>query len=250
MTRHAVVVGSPGTLEKPAEFLSRRGWRIERPAVIRAVPVPLGHPPDWLLRRPGPDVWVVTSRAVITAFWASHPPWRPPLRRIPEIWAVGPGTARALRGLGLKVHVAHGRGGQRGLLGSLPSLRGRRVVYLRSDLAGTDLARELRKRGARVRDRVVYRVITRPRLSAAERRAVLGADLWLVASPSALRAFRRALGPATFRKEARRVRAFALGTRTVREARRAGLGRVRVPARSTEEAFTKLVAKWWGDAPV
>jgi len=80
------------------------------------------------------------------------------LRQIPKIMATGPGTARALAnvGLGCDLLPEQDFSGE-GLLKAIGSrLKGQKVLRLRSAKAGPELAEELRKRGATVKDCVLY----------------------------------------------------------------------------------------------
>jgi uroporphyrinogen-III synthase len=218
-----------------------------RVETIRAEPVPLPRRPLWLDSRPPADLWVVTSRAVVDTFLRAQPDWIPPLRTIPDVIAVGSDTRHALETCGFGPIRTAARGGSRDLLAVMGPVRGRRVLYLRSDRAGTLLADELRQRGGQVIDRVVYRVRERRALRSEERRRLGTVPIWAVSSPSALEAFRRLLGPVVFDARIRDVRLFALGARTAHALRTAGARRVNVPNRSTEEGFTKLLEKALGD---
>ena len=204
--------------------------------------------PAWARSRPPADLWIVTSRAVVDTFLRAQPDRLGELRRIPTIYAVGPDTRRALLSAGFRrVHAAPG-GGARQLLRSLGPLGGRRILYLRSDRAGSELTNALRRRGARVQDRVVYRVRTGKPIPARDRRRFAGASAWAVSSPSALYGFRRMLGTAAFGRRIAEVRCFALGERTARALRAAGARHVVSAAPSTQEGFTNLLEKVLSDA--
>jgi len=245
--RRLAAICQVGSLENLSRRLQRRGWEVLRVETIRAEPVPLPRRPLWLDSRPPADLWVVTSRAVVDTFLRIHPEWIPRLREIPDVVAVGRDTQTSLETHGFgPIRTAH-RGGSQALLASLGPVRGRRVLYLRSDRAGTALAKELRRRGGRVIDRVVYRVRARRVLSPTERRRVASVPTWVVSSPSALEAFRHVLGSRVFDARVRRVQAFALGARTARAFKKAGGRRVRVPNQSSEEGFTKLLEKELND---
>ena len=241
-----VIASSPGTFQRVGARLRRHGWLVYRAEVIERVPVRLGPPPGWLTRRPPPDVWVVTSRGIAREFWSSNPAWRPALRRIPTVLAVGPATAAALRRVGLKPRVERTGRGSDAMIRAAQWMRNLRVVYLRSDRAGPRLARHLRRLGARVRERVVYRVRDR---GSALSEPLEGARAWLVGSPSALEAIRRGLGARRFRQAAGRLDVFVLGERTARAARRLGVPSPRIPRASSEELFGRRVVEALGDAP-
>ena len=247
--RRVALIGTAGSLVSLARQLTLRGWRPVRVEAIRTEPVPVRSVPPWLRRRPPADLWIVTSRAVVTTFLARHPDWRRRLRRIPRVVAVGPDTARALRNIGVTNLERVTHGGSAALLAGLGPVDGARVAYLRSDLAGPDLARQLRARGARVVDRIVYRTRQGTRLPPPVGDAVGSMPVWIVTSPSALAGFRSMVGPTVFRRYRGTVQGFAIGAGTARAMRQSGLRRVAAPNESTEEGFTRLLENTLGDAP-
>ena len=247
--RRVALIGTAGSLVTLARRLSRRGWRPVRLEAIRTEPVPVRSVPPWLRRRPPADLWIVTSRAVETTFLARHPDWRRRLRTIPRVVAVGPDTARDLRSIGIANLERVTKGGSAALLADLGPIAGARIVYLRSDLAGPDLARRLRARGARVVGRIVYRTRKGTRLTPPVGDGIGAIPVWIVTSPSALAGFRSMVGPTVFRRYRGTVRGFAIGARTARAMRQSGLRRVAAPKESTEEGFTRLLEETLGDAP-
>jgi len=246
--RRAVIIGRAGSLRRVTRCLREIGWDPVRVEAIRTVPTDIGPPPRWLQRHPPPDLWIVTSRAVVDTFLRAHPSWKSGLQAIPAIVAVGDDTRHALESAGFGPVRAAPGGGSQALERSLGPLAGRRVVYLRSARASPELARRLRRRGARVLSRIVYRVVQGPPLRGRERHRISGASVWVVTSPSALEGFRRQLGPALFRERIGRVRTYALGGFTAAALRRAGARRVADASKSTEEGLTKLLAKELNDA--
>lgn len=247
--RRIALLAAPGSLPGLEQKLSERGWTVVRFDAIRTEPARIRSDPRWLCRDPPAAIWVVTSRAVVRTISEAHPDWWEPLHRIPNVVSIGDGTTRALRDAGVQVTITVAGTGSKGVLGAVGRPTGRRVLYLRSDRAGPGLARALRQRGARVIDRVLYRTREAGRLPAAAGRRLGSIPVWVVSSPSAFSGFRRAIGPANYRTFAPRARSFALGPRTARALRRAGLGRVAVPKQSTEEGFTKLLGQVLGDGP-
>lgn len=247
--RRVALIGAAGSLTVLERRLARRGWRPVRLEAIRTVPVRVRSVPTWLERRPPADLWIVTSRAVVTTFLASHPEWMRRLRTVPKVVAVGPETAGALRDAKIGP-IRHGTpGGSAALLAGVGPVKGLRIVYLRSDRAGPELARRLRADGARVMERIVYRTRAGRRLPRDRRESVGSIPVWVVASPSALFGFRRMVGGAVFRRYRRTVEGFAIGDRTARAMRESGVRGVRSPKESSEEGFTKLLEKTLGDAP-
>ncbi len=247
--RRVAVVSRADSLTGAVAHLSASGWTVVRVPTIATEPVRSSGVPGWTRRRPVADLWVVTSRAVVDTLRSAPGEWRSALRSIPSIVAVGPSTARALRTGGFERVGIVSTGGSRELLRAIGPVRGRRILHLRSDAAGPRLAQRLRRRGARVIDRVVYRVVPAAPARAAARTRIGSIPVWVVASPSALVGLRRVLGDAEFDRRISTVRLFAMGERTTRAARSAGARRVEAPSRSTEEDLTNLLEQALGDAP-
>jgi uroporphyrinogen-III synthase len=234
-----VIVSAPGTLEGVDPLLRRAGVRPVR--LVSALPRAV-DPADWLgelVRAPMPDTVVVSSRAAVEAGLG---PWRRaqgPFGASLEFWAVGPGTARALRRAGVRRVRRPRTVSARGLASSLRRRRPRRVVYFRSDAAGSQLARTLRGQGHRVLDLVVYRLEPPRRLTARARRDLSRADLLVVTSPSGLSALRGRLDRSTFSHLARKVPLVVLGERSRRAARGHGFRRSSVAPSTTAQRFTR-----------
>ena len=149
-----LLTGSPALREKGIDAVLRYGGR---PVVF-----PLIEP----VRRPTPlpegpfDRVLVTSPSAARLLAACAPGEIPPA----PIVACGPGTAEALAAAGLDpLFVPEKAFGGAGLLESIAewSRPGMRILRLRSDRAGPDLAEALRARGLEVTDFVFYE--TRPR---------------------------------------------------------------------------------------
>jgi uroporphyrinogen-III synthase len=243
------IIGRAGSLDSLADRLETRSWDVVRVESIETEPVLVERSPAWLRRRPVADAWIVTSRAVVDTFLRLHEEWLPSLRTIPAVWAVGPDTERQLREVGFEELRVAPRGGARDLLASLGAVRGQRVLYLRSDRAGPEVALALRRRGALVIDRVVYRVRPAGPITSRRREEIADCGIWVVTSPTALAGFRRAIGAARFDAWIPQVRAYALGERTARACRAAGGRRVSVPVESSESSLTRLVVEELGDGP-
>lgn len=246
--RRIALIAAAGSLVTLERRLAGRGWRPVRLEAIRTEPVRIRSVPTWLGRRPPADLWIVTSRAVITTFLASHGHWRERLRTVPKVVAVGPGTALALRRIGVRNLARVTRRGARALLAGLGPVDGVRILYLRSDRAGPDLARRLRARGARVMDRIVYRTRSGKRLPRRRRDRVGSIPTWVISSPSALAGFQGMVGRAVFRRYCGTAQGFGMGARTAAAMRRSGIRRVVAPKESSEEGFTKVLEKALGDA--
>jgi uroporphyrinogen-III synthase len=201
-------------------------------------------PTRWLARlaraRP-PDTVVVTSRAAVEA---GVRPWRRargPFAPSVEFWAVGPGTAQALRRAGIR-RVRRPRSvSATAIAGALARTPPRTIVYLRSDVAGPRLGRSLRAGGHQVIDLVVYRLEAPPQPAAPAREELRSADLLVVTSPSALSNLRRLLGPPTFARIARTTHLVVLGERSCRAARGHGFRRTSVAPSTSAQRFTRFL---------
>jgi uroporphyrinogen-III synthase len=234
-----VVLSAPGTLERVDRGLERAGVRSIR---IRSVEPRAIDPTVWIRRlskRVRPDTVVVTSRWAVRA---GVVPWRTidgPLPDSVEFWAVGPTTAYFLRHAGVAhVHTPKVAGGE-GIVRALATGPKRRVVYLRSNLAGGKLVRALRAQGHRVTDVVVYEVEMPPPLTPKERDEILAADLLLVTSPSGLADLSYRIGRTAFARLARRTPLVVLGERSRRAAQRRHFLRISVAPSAHTQPFTR-----------
>jgi uroporphyrinogen-III synthase len=107
--------------------------------------------------------------------------------------------------------------------------RPRRIVYPRSDQAGSALGRRLRGQGHEVLDLIAYR--TGPPLNPARHRPrFAGPCTIIVTSPSAVSNLRRELSPLGFQKLRSTAYALVLGVRTARAMRGHGFRDVHVLA--------------------
>ncbi len=167
--------------------------------------------------------------------------------RTPEVWAAGPQTARRLRAAGFSP-VRRGSGlGAAGIAAGIG--RGHRtIVHLRSDLAGSGMARSLRALGHRVIDLVGYRVLPRP--SAVRRHAsdLRRSAVIVLSSPSAVESLRRGLPTRDRRALGRTVPAVVLGARTARAAAAAGFRTVRIAPSADPQRFARFLVRVMTDA--
>ena len=87
-----------------------------------------------------------------------------PIQFLPKKIAVtGPATAEALRSLNTEIIMPERNFSAQGLLEALPrDLTGMKILRIRSEEAGTFLAEELKKRGAKVKDLPLYRTVECP----------------------------------------------------------------------------------------
>lgn len=238
-----VLFSAPGSLEGIDPLLKDAGVRLVRIVSVRPRPVPPGHWLNELRRQPTPDTIVVSSRNAVPA---GVGPWRRSVGRAPsgfEWWAVGPGTALALRAQGIRrVHRPRSVGST-GLVSALRRRNPRTVLYLRSRQAGPALARRLRHEGHQVLDVVVYRAEPPKALSGRSRRAIAAANLLVVTSPSGVKALRRGVGAAAYARLRVGARLVVLGEPSRRAARRAGLQAITVAPSTTAQRFTRHVLR-------
>lgn len=241
-----VLLSARETLRGLGPAVRAEGLRLRRIEAIRSHPAPLGGGRRGAAGRARYDTIIVTSRhaarrALLT--WALAGKEGP----MPEVWAAGPGTAAALRRLGVR-RVRQGTGlGSDGIVRRLGARR-RRVVHLRSDLAGHALARTLRAAGHQVREVVAYRVEPTPgeirrRVAELRRAAAL-----VLTSPSAVDSLRRAVGPKAVREIGRRTPAVVLGERTARAVAAAGFRTVAITPTPAPQRFARLLVRTVHDA--
>jgi uroporphyrinogen-III synthase len=233
-----VVVSGPGTLTGIDRLLRRSGIRVIR--IVSSIPRPIPSS-AWIQRldrASRPDTAVVTSRAAVedgVRVWGrARGPFPPSL----QFWAVGPGTAEALRRAGIRRVYRPPTVGGSAVVASLRRTPSRRVVYFRSDVAGPGLARALRRQGHRVVDLVVYRLESPPRLSTRARRGLFRADLLVVTSPSGLMGLQSRLGRGALSRLARSAHLVVLGARSRKAALDLGFRNTSVAPSVTAQRFT------------
>jgi uroporphyrinogen-III synthase len=244
-----VILSAAGTLVGVDPLLRKARVRVSRLPALVITPV---LPQRWLRRlatSPLPDAVIVSSRPAVTF---GVRPWRK-LRNgqthSVEFWAIGPGTAAALRASGVPSIRRPKNVSTEGLLHSLTGTPARRVLYFRSDRAGPALARQLRERGYRVAEVVAYRVRAPSRLAPEARQKLSDAHLLVATSPSSLSSLRRILGPTSFQRLRRRTRLVVLGERSRRAAQGHGFRQVAVAPYSSAQRFTRQLLRELRNAP-
>ncbi len=236
-----VLLSAPDTLRRLDREARRRGLDLRRVAALRFRPS-RGAPPTLARRRRAAvDTAIVTSRHAagrLLSAWCRPLPGGRPV----ELWAAGPGSAERLRRLGYRrVRRGDGLGGE-GIVRALGP-RPRRIVHLRSDLAGSRLARALRARGHRVTEVVAYRVEADTARLRRERPLLRRAAAWVVTSPSVISAVRQVLGDSL-----RDVPVIVLGERTATAAARAGFRRVQAVGPLSPQRFARRLVRAVDDA--
>lgn len=235
--RSVVMVTAPGTLRGVDALLRRKGIRVSRITSLATRPVP---PRLWLprlLKASPPDTVILTSRVAVQA---GVRPWletRPRFRNL-EFWAVGPGTATALRRAGVgKIHRPR-KASASELAKALQRESSRSILYFRSNAAGSRLAATLRGDGHTVLDLIAYRLIDIGPLKSNDQRELARADVLVASSPSALASLRHALDPAIFAGLSHRARLVVLGDRSRRAALGHGFRKVSIAPSATAQRFT------------
>ena len=143
-----------------------------------------------------------------------------PIQYLPKRLAVtGPGTAAALAHLHIDTVMPERDFSAKGLLAALPqNLSGYKILRVRSEEAGPDLAQALKARGAKVKDLPIYRTVGLPETEPPPHDAVF------LASASAARAWAASAAP-------KAVPVLALGGPTAAALRELGHEPAAVPAR-------------------
>lgn len=160
-----------------------------------------------------------------------------------RVAAVGPATADALSGAGIRVDYVPAAYLTVAIAEGLGDVRGHRVVLARADAATPNLHEALRARGAIVEEVVAYRTIEGPAASRDLLGAALHADLDGITftSSSTVRGLLRLASPID-RARARAMPAFCIGPVTARTARTAGFAVAAVAAEHTAAGLADAVA--------
>lgn len=143
--------------DRAAQRVLDFGGRPIRRPLIRLVP--LSSAREQLGQVKHYDALVLTSPASVRCFLELLEDQQVDRRRLPCLMACGPGTARELARAGLFADYAPDRDfGAEGLIQELKKrgISGTKILRLRSDKAGSDLAEALRGLGAEVVDCILY----------------------------------------------------------------------------------------------
>jgi uroporphyrinogen-III synthase len=240
-TPSVALVGGTETFAGLHVRLRRHGVALLRVPVIRATVLPLQGPDA--IDAPGRfDTVLMTSRNAARAL-GTAPGLVAQLRRQPglHVIAVGPGTAAALRQLGLHATWTAERGGSAAAVVHFHGSRPRSIFYPRSNRAGSRVGQALRRGGHTVVDPVAYRIDPPARVRPADAQALLRARCVVATSPSALSNLRAALDGVTFDRLRARTGLIVLGDRSARAARGHGFRGVRIAPTTAEEGFTQFL---------
>lgn len=243
-----VLLSAPGTLRGIDARLRKERVRFARLPILDLVPIASQGWSRRLLRAPAPDLAIVSSRAAVRY---GVVPWRrahSAEAQAVRFWAVGPGTAAALRVAGVRRIRRPRTVGTRALLASIGADPPHRIVYFRSDVAGPTLARQLRNAGHQVTDLVAYRVTPGRPLRAIDRETLRRAKFVITTSPSSLDALRDRTEIRLFRRIRSRATLIVLGDQSRRAARTHGFEKILVAPSTTAQRFTRFLLQELHDA--
>lgn len=167
-------------------------------------------------------------------------------RQLPEVWAVGPATKRALLAAGIRAQLppnAHDGASLAQAMVNARDLAGRRVLVPRAEDGRDDAIAVLRAAGAEIVDIVAYRTVPTAAddPSIADGRKLLlqsRAAVCAVFAPSQVAALGAVVGPLA----RLRVAFAAIGDTTGAVLREAGVANVSVATTPTPEGLAKAVA--------
>jgi uroporphyrinogen-III synthase len=235
--------GEDGVL---ATLLERHGARVVRWPVIRRAPPAEPGPLQEALARLGDFQWaVLTSPRAVEALADRGPVWPPSVR----IAAVGRATRSAAESHGWSVHLVPATQKAEALvvaLGRAGVGPGDRVFFPASEIAHDTLETGLARLGAEVCRVTAYRTVPveLDRDACARTLAAGEVQVISVASPSAVRGLKAALGDRLFGDAAARLVVAAIGPTTAAAARAAGAARVIEAADHSLEGLADRIAQW------
>ena len=134
-----------------------------------------------------------------------------------------------------------GDGAGEDIAAGLDQLDGARVLLLQADIAGPELASDLRERGASVDVVTAYRTVAREP-TAAERATLGQADAIVLASGSAARSL------AALEESGRQALLACIGPKTAQVAREVGLNVGVVAGEATSEGIIRALVEHYGES--
>lgn len=221
------------------EALTARGARVIAMPTITIAPVEDWGPVDAALRRlPKYDWLVFTSANGVNAVWARLDALGVALPASLRVAAVGPPTAAALEARGVHGPALPMTFRGDALAAAISGIAGARVLLPRGDIARESTVDALQAAGAIVDQVTVYRTLPAP-IDPAHRAALArGIDAITFTSPSTVRNFALAIGPAALGILQRAVVA-CIGPVTAEAVTNLGLP---APLQASEATATGLVA--------
>lgn len=164
--RRVLVTRSKDQAGELVELLEAQGAEAVEAPLINIVPPEDYAPLDAECERAGAYDWIVfTSANAATAFMDRLLQGTRDVRALAgaRLCAIGPGTASRLTRFGLKVDLIpedHSAMGVVAALKGAGSIKGKRVLFPKADIARDVLPEELREAGAEVTEVVAYRTVT------------------------------------------------------------------------------------------
>lgn len=194
---------------------------------IQVIPLPLSTYSVRALKTADSYDWILfTSTNAVASFARTFLNRKVSLPHRPQIGAVGPSTAQALKKVGLEVHIVPKKHTVEDLVRSLPTISGKRILFPRSVLAPHETIRTLRARGARVRIISLYTTEVPPMAHTEITALTQGKYSAMVfRSPSAIQGFLKQLTQAQ-RAHVYEIPAQCIGPTTASAARKAGFRKV------------------------
>ncbi|MEX2613345.1 MAG: uroporphyrinogen-III synthase [Gaiellaceae bacterium] len=160
-----------------------------------------------------------------------------------RVAAVGPGTARAVRELGVEPAFVPDVYAAEEIAAGLGPLEGIRVLLLQADIASPSLAEELRDRGAKLDAIVAYRTVETTPSPAGLAELERGADAIVLASGSAA----RSLAAVGLSSPFRETQVVCIGPKTAEAARDAGLTVGLVAHEASAEGIIHALVSHFGE---
>lgn len=260
-TRRRPLVGKRVVVTRPrgreaelARALSALGARVLFAPLVRVAPPRSFARLDAALRALGEfDACAFASASAVESFFSRARALRVWPKRPRVLLAVGPATARALADRGWRGARLPKEQTGAGLSRALGRARGLRVLVPQAEDGREELAAGLSRAGSAVLRVDAYRTLPDPRGAAALARAARGTvDAVCFASPSAARAFFRALGAARARRLLSTAAAAAIGPTPAAELSRLGAPRVAEAKRPSGAALAEALRIFFnsGDGPL
>jgi hydroxymethylbilane synthase len=242
--RRVLVARAAEQADELASALRHEGLDPVRVPTIAVEPDPPGGELDAAARRLDTYAWVViTSANGARAILESADRFVAPLET-PRWAAIGPATRAVLEHAGITVAVQPSQANGNAMGVELPVVHGDRVLVIRGDLAGTEIAVALRARGAEVDDVVAYRTREAPASSGPLlRRALLEGriDAVVFTSGSTVRGL-VALASASS-VDVSSIPSVCIGPKTAADARVAGFSVLAVAATPEATALAATTAR-------
>ncbi|MEX1168528.1 MAG: hydroxymethylbilane synthase [Chloroflexota bacterium] len=244
-TRPPRVLVTRATGQSEALVLALRGAGLE-PVEVPAISIEIDPPGSDLDRAAGSLSWfqwvLVTSANGAQAILGAAERVRAELGS-PRWGAIGPATSAILDQEGIGVDFVPSRSHGSAMAAELPIREGDRVLVIRGDLAGSDLAERLRTRGAEVDDVVAYRTLEAPPSSRSLLRQAMaeGAfDAVVFTSGSTIRGLRSLAAAVALDITA--IPAVCIGPETADEAARAGFRLLAVASSQDANTLARTTA--------